>query len=220
MITAGCWSLMLALVLAGSSLNGTQGNGELILPDGTHITLQLNDYLSTKSNTEGDRFTATVIVPVYQGDRLLIPKGSVITGSISRIVRPGRIKGKAVMNLLFQNLRIPGHGEYPIVASLSSVEAEGSAGVRSEGTLEGRGSVGSDTGRVLKPALAGAGIGGLAGGGKGAAVGSGVGAIVGLGVVFATRGKDLEMRRGSTMDIKLDRPISLPAETDTSARTR
>src|SRR5512142_883440 len=124
MMIAGCWGLVLALMTASAGSNG-QGTGELVLPEGTHITLQLNDYLSTKSNTEGDRFTATVIVPVYQGDRLLIPKGSVITGSISRIVRPGRIKGKAVMNLLFQNLRIPGHGEYPIIASLSSVEAEG-----------------------------------------------------------------------------------------------
>ena len=41
--------------------------------------------------------------------------------------------------------------------------------------------------------------------GKGAAIGAGVGAAIGLATVFSTRGKDLQVRRGATMDIALDR---------------
>ncbi len=206
------WSVLGAFALAG------QMNGEISLVEGTRISIQLNDYLSTKTNNEGDTFTAVVVVPVYQGDRLVIPKGSVVTGSVSRILRPGRFRGKAVMNLLFQSVRIPGRGQLPIVASLTSVDPAGNGGVHSEGTIVGEGSTRKDTGRVIKPGLAGAGIGAIAGGGRGAAMGAGIGAAVGLATVFATRGNDLEVRRGSRMDITLERPLAVPI--DTEARNR
>jgi len=195
---------------------GFQSNGEITLAQGTRISLHLNDYLSTKSNNEGDPFTATVAAPVYLGDRLMIPKGSLVTGSISRILRPGRFKGKAIMNLLFQSIRIPGRTPLQIVASLASVDAEGNARVRSEGTIKEKGSVGSDAARILTPGLAGAGIGAIAGGGKGGAIGAGLGAAVGLATVFATRGKDLEVHRGAALDISLDRPLAIPLEYEVS----
>jgi hypothetical protein len=219
---AGFGLVLTWIVAAGwVTTASAQSGGEILLPEGTRIVLQLNDHLSTRLNAEGDPFTANVIAPVYQGDRLVIPKGSTVSGSISRVVRPGRVKGKAVMNLLFQSIRIPGRGELQIVASLARVDQEGNSGVRSEGTVTGEGSTGSDVAKVLKPGLAGAGIGGLAGGGRGAAIGGGVGAVVGLATVFSTRGKDLEMRRGSTMDIALDRALSMPSEAETrGARNR
>jgi hypothetical protein len=189
-----------------------QSNGEITLAQGTRISLHLNDYLSTKSNNEGDSFTAIVAAPVYLGDRLIIPKGSLVTGSISRILRPGRFKGKAIMNLLFQSIQIPGRPSLQIVASLTSVDAEGNASVRSEGTIEEKGSAGKDATRILKPGLTGAGIGAIAGGGKGGAIGAGLGAAVGLATVFATRGKDLEVHRGAALDISLDRPLAIPTE--------
>lgn len=191
-----------------------QTSGEVTLPEGTRISLQLNDHLSTKDNVEGDQFTANVIAPVYAGDRLIIPKGSQVSGSVSRVLRPGRFKGKAVMNLLFQSIRVPGRGEVPIVASLARVDAEGNAGVQAEGTVQGESTVGRDAGRVLAPGLAGAGIGAISGGGRGAAIGAGVGAAVGLATIFSTRGKDIVMKLGSTLDIALDRALVLPGESD------
>ena len=223
MKVAAGFGLMLALGISTACVTpaSAQSSGEFTLPEGTRIVLQLNAHLSTRVNSEGDPFTANVIVPVYQGDHLIIPKGSVVTGSISRVQRPGRIKGKAVMNLLFQGIRVPGRGELPIVASLARVDQDGNGGVQSENTVKGEGSAGRDAARVLTPGLAGAGIGGLAGGGRGAAIGAGVGAAVGLATVFTTRGKDLEMRKGSTMDIVLDRPLSLPLEVESrSTRAR
>jgi hypothetical protein len=186
---------------------------DVVVPEGTRITLQLNNHLSTKSNNEGDPFTAVVMEPVNLGDRMVIPKGSVVTGSISRITRPGRVRGKAIMALLFQSINIPGRGQLPITASLIGLpEVNGS--VRAEGTVEGEGSGGSDAKRILTPGLIGIGIGILGGGARGAAIGGSAGVIVGTTTVFVTRGKDLEIRRGSTMDISLDRPLSIPPETE------
>ena len=202
------------LLLVFSSLHLLfEGNQEITIPEGTRVSLQLNDHLSTKLNNEGDAFTAKVIAPVYVGDRVAIPKGSIVTGSVSRIVRPGRFREKAVMNLLFQSVRIPGRAEIPIPsASLVRVDQEGNAGVQSEGGIAGVGAGGKDTARVLAPGATGAGIGAIVGGGKGAAIGAGVGAAAGIITIFATRGKDLEMRRGTTLDIALDRPLVIPPE--------
>jgi hypothetical protein len=204
--------LTIFAVFFGLSGNLSYGQGEIALPEGTRIALQLNDHLSTKFNNEGDAFTAKVIVPVYQGDRIIIPKESIVSGSISRVVRPGRFRGKAVMNLLFKSIRVPGRPEISIIASLSRVDPEGNSGIHPEGGVEGESSVGRDATRVLTPGATGAGVGGLAGGAKGAAVGGGIGAAIGLATVFATRGKDLELRRGSTLDITLDRPLTVSSE--------
>jgi hypothetical protein len=208
------WNLALicVLMLALTSAQAFPAASDTILPEKTRITLQLNNQLSTRVNSEGDAFTAYVTAPILIGDRIVIPKGSVVTGSISRILRPGRFKGKAAMNLLFQSVTIPGHGQLPIVASLARMDSKGYGAIKSEGTVEGEDSEGNDIGRVLVPGIAGAGIGTLAGGAKGAAIGSGVGAAIGLASVFATRGKEIEVRRGATLDILLDQPLTIPPE--------
>ena len=60
----------------------------------------------------------------------------------------------------------------------------------------------------------GAGIGGLSGGRRGAGIGAGVGAAVGLATVFSSRGKHIEIPRGSAVDIVLDKALSIPTEAD------
>jgi hypothetical protein len=200
---------LLAPFVAGG-LPAFQG-GDLSLPHGTAISLELDNSLSTKLNKEGNPFTATVTVPVYFSGHLAIPKGSLVSGTVSRVVRPGRFRGKAILNLSFQSLRIQGKGELPIVASLSRLSTpDGGAEVLAESGVRREASTGRDVGRVAAPGLTGAGIGAIAGGGKGAAIGAGIGAAVGLGTVFTTRGKDLEVRRGSAIEIRLDRPLQVP----------
>jgi hypothetical protein len=188
-------------------------SADMTLPEGTRVYLQLNTPLSTRTSSEGDAFTAVVTEPVSIGEKIVIPKGSDVTGSVSRIQRPGRFKGKAVMTLQFQSISIPGRGQLTIVASLIGVDREGNRGVNDEGTIVGEGSEGRDAGRVIVPGLAGAGIGTLAGGGKGAGIGAGVGVSIGLASVFTSRGKDIEIRRGATLDISLDKPLVIPPET-------
>jgi len=208
------WALirLISVTVISGELLAFQG-AEITLPEGTPLNLELNDYLSTRLTKEGNPFTATLTVPVTVSDRLVIPKGSLVSGTVSRVVRPGRFRGKAILNLSFQSVRIQGRGELPIVASLSRLNTpQGGAEVMEEGGVRGDGSTGRDAGRVAAPGLAGAGIGAIAGGGKGAAIGAGIGVAVGLGTVFTTRGKDLDLRRGSTMEIRLDRPLQVPPE--------
>jgi len=195
-------------------------SSEMVIVEGTQLVLELNESLSTRLNSEGDHFTATVVTPLYLSERLAIPKGSLISGTVGRIQRPGRFRGKAVMNLVFQTIRVPGHGDLPLVATLVKINGPGKGEVKGEGTVHGEGSVGRDLGRVATPTATGAGIGVLAGGGQGAAVGAGIGAAVGLVTIFATRGRDLELRRGASLDVALERPLVLPAEGAEASTTK
>ncbi len=199
-------ALMLGLAVA-------QTGGETILPEGTTISLQLNDNLSTKQNKEGDTFTATVVAPVYLKDRIVIPKGCIVGGSILHVMGPGRFKGKAQMSLMFNSIRLPDSSKpLPIAASLSHNCTDGKDDTNPEGTIDPGSSKGKDAAKVGAPTATGAVIGAVVNGGKGAAIGAAVGAAVGLASIFAGHGSDVEVKRGCAMDIVLDRPLAIPSE--------
>ena len=62
---------------------------------------------------------------------------------------------------------------------------------------------------MLGATVAGAGIGAIAGGAKGAGIGAGVGGLAGLGAILLTRGPEAQLPRGSTLDVVLERNMSL-----------
>jgi len=180
---------------------------DIRLPKGTQITLQLNDILSTASNVEGDEFTATVLNPVYLDDRIIIPKGSVVTGSVSRILRPDRLKGKAVLELMLQSIRVPGYKTADIAATLVEIDPAGGGGMQAGNNFaERKRSAGGTTksgnssqiGVRPQPSV-----------GKN----TGIGASGGLPSVFNSQGEDLTIPRGAYMDITLDRQLTLAEET-------
>jgi len=202
--------LILLLELFG---NPVYAASSVVLPKGTRIKLQLNDRLSTKLNSEGDYFSAVVITPVYSDELLVIPKGSIVSGSISRILRPGRFKGKAAINLLFHSIRIPGRGEdTPIAAVLVRMDADASDCFPCNGSAAGEGSRQGDTAEIIAPGISGAGA--RAGWNRSAGIEGGIGAITGLAMVFTSSEKDLEIQRGSTLDIALERPSTIPLGED------
>jgi hypothetical protein len=174
------------------------------LPDGTQITLQLNDTLSTASNMEGDKFTAVVAMPVYLGDRIVIPKGSLVTGSVSRILRPGRLKGKAVLDLMFQTIKVPGRKAADLDATLIWLDPEGSDGIQIEVGGQGGGKSAAKVSPSKLPKVSGR---ALTQGGGSVGIASG-----GRPSVFNSKGDELEIHRGATLDILLDHPLVLSDE--------
>lgn len=85
--------------------------------------------------------------------------------------------------------------------------------VEKEGKLKGDTNKAGDAGTIVKSTAAGAGIGAIAArSAKGAGIGAGIGAAVGLATVLLTRGPELELPRGTTLDIMLDRPLYLDAD--------
>jgi hypothetical protein len=79
----------------------------------------------------------------------------------------------------------------------------------SEGTIEAPGSKGKDVGTVVGGAIPGAGIGAIAAGAKGAAVGGLAGGALGLATVLFTRGPEVQLGVGDSIEMVLERNITV-----------
>ena len=106
----------------------------------------------------------------------------------------------------FQTLVLPSGVTIPIYTSLGGT---GGAGERKgEATVQGDSSKGEDAKTVERTTVEGAGIGAIgARTVKGAGVGGAGGAAAGAAAVLLTRGQDLVLGPGTTLEIVLDRPI-------------
>jgi hypothetical protein len=215
-----CYRSLLNSILLLALLNPSicQAQPEATLPEGTKITLQLNTKLSTRDNRIGDSFTAVVTKPVNLGKRTIIPKGTVVNGSISRILSPGKFEGKSQMDLRFQSIDIPGHKRIDIVATLIKTESQGKI---SEGVIKSREkNISTTAGQILLPSAIGGAMGAIIGGsGRAAGIGAGAGAIVGGAVSTLDHGgeKEVELKLGSTLEIALNQPLVIPAEEQEAA---
>jgi type IV secretion system protein VirB10 len=87
---------------------------------------------------------------------------------------------------------------------------QNSAGVKGkEGTIQGEGGKGKDVGTVVGMAVPGAGIGAIAGGAKGAGIGGLSGAAIGLATVLFTRGPEINLAVGDSIEMVLERSITI-----------
>jgi type IV secretion system protein VirB10 len=76
-----------------------------------------------------------------------------------------------------------------------------------EGTIQQSGSKAKDVGTVASTASTGAVIGGLSQGGKGALIGAAAGGVVGTAIALLTRGNDVRLESGTTLEMVIQRSI-------------
>ena len=185
----------------------------ITIPVGTHLPLVLQNTVSTKTAVEGDPVYFETIYPVVVNNRIVIPVGSYVRGAITHVKRPGRVKGRGELHVRFDELTLPNGYTIKFSASLANTGAnQGEEVDREEGRIKSDSTKGEDVRTVATTTAAGAGIGAIAGqSGKGTAIGAGAGAAAGLAAVLLTRGRELELPRGTTVDIVFDRPLELDA---------
>jgi len=187
--------------------------GKYVVKAGTRIPLVLVNSISTKNSREGDQVYLQTSFPIAVSSRIVIPEGSYVTGTITQLKRPGRIKGRGEMYLRFDSLMLPNGVQRDFRGTLSAVDGSRDETMKgNEGKVQGDTSRGQDVGTVAEPAATGATIGAIAGSGKGAGIGAGVGAAAGLGAVLLTRGPDVRMPRGSSVEMQLDRPLTFSVD--------
>ena len=182
---------------------------KITVPSGTRLAVVLENGLSTRSAKPGDSLYFHTSFPVTAENQIVIPVGSYLRGSLLESKRPGRIKGKGEFRLRLESLIFPNGYTVDLLAAPRSADTGGKETTDSEGKVTGGGGKGKDVGTVATTTATGAGIGAIAGGGKGAGIGAGVGGLIGLGSVLLTRGPDAELPRGSTMDIVIERDLTL-----------
>lgn len=183
------------------------------IPAGTHLPLVLQNSVNTKTAAAGDSLYFETIYPVVVENRILIPVGSFVRGTLTEVKRPGKVKGRGELHVRFDELTLPNGYTVKLAASLASAGAgQGEEVQREEGVVKGDSTKADDLGTIATTTGAGAGVGGLSTGTrKGAGIGAGIGAAAGLAAVLLTRGKELELPRGSTFEIVFSRPLELDA---------
>lgn len=181
----------------------------LVVPAGTRLAVVLENGISTRSAKAGDSLYFQTAFPVTQDNQVVIPVGSYLRGSLLESKRPGRVKGHGEFRMRLESLILPNGYTVDLLAAPRSADTGGRETTDSEGKVTGEGGKGKDVGTVATTTATGAGIGAIAGGGKGAGIGAGIGGLVGLGAILLTRGPEAQLPRGTTLDIVLERDLSL-----------
>ena len=143
---------------------------------------------------------------------MVIPVGSYVRGELLDSKRPGRIKGRGEFRMRLNTLIFPNGYTVSLIGAPHTADSGGNETTDSEGKVTGGGGKGKDAATVATTTVTGTGIGAIAGGAKGAGIGAGAGGLAGLAAVLLTRGPEAQLPRGSTLDIVLERDLSLEGD--------
>jgi len=185
------------------------------VPAGTKVLLSLKSGINTKTAQQGDGVYLVSSFPVVGSSRIMIPVGVYVQGVVDHVVRPGRVKGRAQIDLHFTTMIFPNGSVVEVPGVLNSLPGSDGPKVKdSEGTVEQAGNKGRDVGNIAKGAAIGAGagvFGGAASGdvAKGVGYGSLAGAAAGAIYTLFTRGNDIVIPSGTSVEMVLQRPLVL-----------
>jgi hypothetical protein len=168
-----------------------QGRAGVEIPSGTEVDVRLQTALTSDTAQVEDRVEATTLIDLYEGNELLIPAGTVLTGWVSSVDRASRTERKGSMTVEFNRMRL-NNRSYDIRAYVTqALESEG---------------IKAEAGRIGAGSAVGAIIGGILGGVKGAIAGILIG---GGGVIAATEGKDVHLPEGTVLRVRFDSAVPL-----------
>jgi hypothetical protein len=182
------------------------------IPKGTHLLLRMVNSVNTRTASDGDQVYFQTASPIAVDGRILVPAGSYVQGSVSLARRSGKISGRAELGIRIETLTLASGKVYKITPRMGSVDSgESGQKVEQKENIVKQGSdAGNDARRIAILAGSGAGLGGIADRSwSGAGIGAGIGGAVGIATTMLTRGREVELRQGSTLDVVFDRPVSL-----------
>jgi hypothetical protein len=173
--------------------SGRSSSRSLVVPEGTEMTVRLEQALSSRTARVEDRFDATVARPVYVDGRIVVPDGSRVQGTVTVVERAQRPARGGRLNLSFDRLLLDDGTTADLSARIVQVKED----IGSGGTLK-QGAIGAAIGGILGRVL---------GGTKGAIVGVLLG---GAGGAITSSGDDVELPEGTVFTLQLDRATNVP----------
>jgi len=183
-----------------------QGERSWTLPTDTIISVQMNGTLSSRTAHVGDKFTATVTVPVYANGQTIIPAGSIVEGRVTQVTPAKRMNRSGTIGIDFDDIVFPNGTSVDLVGNLTSDDPETRRRIDDESRVSAEGN--------KRPAVfiggggaLGAVLGGIAGGGKGAAVGGAIGAGAGIASVLLSKGEEARVPSGTAFGVQLKQPL-------------
>jgi len=171
---------------------------DLTVPSDAVLGLQIERTVSSELARVEDKVEARVTRDVRVSDRIAIPAGSTVRGSVTEVDRGGRMKGKARLAIKFHTI---------VLADGTQVALKTDPVVR-----EGQSPAGESAAKVGGAAIGGAILGAILGGGKGAAIGGATGAAGGTAAVMAGDRNAATLNRGEVVTAKLSAPATITVE--------
>jgi len=185
-----------AAPIAASSSAVSRVSREVTIPAGTVLRLHMTRGFGSDISRVEDPVTATLARAVVSGRRIVLPVGSRVSGYVSSATRPGKVKGRGRVAVVFTRIAPANESETyrmrtnPWVAVAPATKKQ-------------------DAMTIGLPAAGGALVGALVDGKKGAGIGAAVGGGAGTAVVLTTRGKDVRVGRGATLAVRLREPLRI-----------
>src|SRR5438445_8211178 len=143
--------------------------GSLCIAPGTRILLSMINSVSTKQATVGDRIYLETAFPVLANGHIVVPQGSWVTGTVTEVKRPGKVKGRGELQVRFDSLTLPNGVSRDFRADLGAIDARDNQSLKREDSkILGPGNKSGDAGTVIGAAAAGT----VIGSGFGAAAGN------------------------------------------------
>jgi hypothetical protein len=203
----------------------TRDPNVVTIPAGTKIPLTLVQAISTKNAREGDAVYATTSFPFVADNRVVIPAGSYIQGKISRTSRAGHGHGRAEILMHFTSIVYPSGYTVMLGGSIENTPGADNKGVKdSEGTIQQDKETGKKVEDAARNGAYGGAIGGigggLGGGLGGARIGAGAGAAAGIAWALLKRGADVKLDVGSSIEMEIQRAVTVDATRIAVARAQ
>jgi type IV secretory pathway VirB10-like protein len=82
-------------------------DAKIEIPKDTTIPMILMNTINTRSAYVGQAIYCESIYPITVRNHIVIPKGSSIRGTVTEVLHPGRLKGRAQLGLRFDELILP-----------------------------------------------------------------------------------------------------------------
>ena len=190
---------------------------------GTKFKASLQTPISSKLSEVGDRIVISLADPLSLDGGHVLPTGTEMTGKITLVKRPGRVKGKAEVYALIDELKTD-YGPEIIRVSVDSADDfvnEEKIKADEEGKLKSNRDLGDDFGKAAKGMgvahLGTAPVAIATGNAGAAAAGPAAGAIAGL---LFSRGKDIRLPIGTLFRMKFDKDLILPASVTAGERAK
>ena len=181
-----------------STLPALPAAEEIVLDADSVIGLQIDSYVSSDTAEVEDDVQARVTRDVIEQDRVLIPAGTVIMGSVVLVEQAGQFRGRARLGVRFHTIVFDDGMETPMMTET----------VYREGEAQGK----QNAAKVGGGAIAGAILGAIFGGGRGAAIGGAAGASAGTAAAAAGDGEPATLAAGTTLTVRLSRPATIAVE--------
>jgi hypothetical protein len=190
---------------------------EYVIPAGTRVLLSLRNSVDTKHSHEGDHIYLQVSMPVAASDRIVIPTGSFVNGTLTLSKPAGKVKGKGELFIRFDTLVLPNGVTRDFHSRLGSADSRARGQVDSEGKVTGERDSSGDTRTVATGTAVGAGVGTIAGSAAGhplggLGVGAAAGAGAGLAAVLLSKRPDVVLPQGTKLEMILDRELRYTSE--------